>query len=330
MGSPQLYFEDHLDKLVVLDEIHRAPGLFETLRGVIDSGRREGREAGLFLLLGSAAIELLAQSGETLAGRIAFIELNPLDVTEVGAERLDDLWVRGGFPKSFLARSAAASMRWRKNFIRTYLERDIPELGPRIPAKTLERLWTMLAHLQGGLLNAAQLARNLEVTGATIGRYIDLLVDLLLVRRLPPRTVNVGKRLVRSPKVYVRDSGLVHALLSVADKEALLGHPVVGASWEGMVIENLLSILGDQALATFYRTNNGAEVDLVLDWPDGSVWAIEVKRTSAPKIERGLRSALDDLKPQRSFVVYAGKERFRLTEDVEAISLAELCTELAA
>jgi predicted AAA+ superfamily ATPase len=329
IGSPQLYFEDHMDKLVVLDEIHRAPGLFETLRGVIDAGRREGREAGLFLLLGSAGIDLLAQSGETLAGRIAFIELNPLDVTEVGAERLDDLWVRGGFPNSFLARSGAASMRWRKNFIHTYLERDIPELGPRIPAKTLERLWTMLAHLQGGLLNAAQLARNLEVTGATIGRYIDLLVDLLLVRRLPPRVVNVGKRLVRSPKVYVRDSGLVHALLSVADKEALLGHPVVGASWEGMVIENLLSILGDRARSSFYRTSNGAEIDLVLDWPDGSVWAIEVKRTSAPKVERGLHSALDDLKPQRTFVVYAGQERFRLAEDVEAIGLAELCAELA-
>lgn len=330
IGSPQLYFEDHMDKLVVLDEIHRAPGLFETLRGAIDTGRREGRDAGLFLLLGSAGIDLLAQSGETLAGRIAFVELNPLDVTEVEDERLDDLWVRGGFPNSFLARSGGASMRWRKNFIRTYLERDIPELGPRIPAKTLERLWTMLAHLQGGLLNAAQLARNLEVTGATIGRYIDLLVDLLLVRRLPPRMVNVGKRLVRSPKVYVRDSGLVHALLSVTDKEALLGHPVVGASWEGMVIENLLSVLGDRALSSFYRTSNGAEIDLVLDWPDGSVWAIEIKRTSAPKIERGLHSALEDLKPRRSFVVYAGKERFRLSEDVEAIGLPELCTELTA
>lgn len=328
MGSPQLYFDDHTDELVVLDEIHRAPGLFETLRGVIDAGRREGKGTGRFLFLGSAALELLAQSGETLAGRIAFAELAPFDVTEVGAERLDDLWVRGGFPDSFLARSDRASMRWRHNFIRTYLERDIPELGPRIPAETLRRLCTMLAHVQGGLLNAAQLARSLEVTGATIGRYIDLLVDLLLVRRLSPRLVNVGKRLVRSPKVYVRDSGLVHALLGLADKEALLGHPVVGASWEGMVIENLLSVVGDRALPSFFRTSGGAEVDLVLDWPGGEVWAIEVKRSLAPKVERGLRSALDDLKPARSFVVYPGEERYRLTADIEAIPLATLCAEL--
>jgi len=329
MGSPLLYFEDHKDELVILDEIHRAPGLFETLRGVIDAGRREGKGTGRFLLLGSAALELLAQSGETLAGRIGFVELAPLDITEVGSDRLDGLWVRGGFPPSFLAPDERASTVWRQDFIRTYLERDIPELGPRIPAETLRRLWTMLAHLQGGLLNAAQLARNLEVTGATIGRYIDLLVDLLLVRRLSPRLVNVGKRLVRSPKVYVRDSGLVHALLGIADKEALLGHPVVGASWEGMAIENLLAVVGDRALPSFYRTHKGAEIDLILDWRNGDTWAIEIKRTSAPKIERSLRFALDDLKPQRSFVVYAGEERFRLAEDVEAIGLAELCAELA-
>ncbi len=295
---------------------------------MIDAGRREGKGTGRFLLLGSAALELLAQSGETLAGRIAFAELAPFDLTEVGSEQLDELWVRGGFPNSFLARSDRASMRWRQDFIRTYLERDIPEFGPRIPAETLRRLWTMLAHVQGGLLNSAQLARNLEVTGATIVRYIDLMVDLLLARRLQPRLVNVGKRLVRSPKVYVRDSGLVHALLGLADKEALLGHPVVGASWEGMAIENLLAVLGDRALPSFYRTAGGAEVDLVLDWPDGRVWAIEIKRTSAPKIERGMRSALKDLKPERSFVVYAGEERFRLAEKVEAIPLATLCAEL--
>ncbi len=328
IGSPQLYFADHTDELVVLDEIHRAPGLFETLRGVIDAGRREGRGTGRFLLLGSAALELLAQSGETLAGRIAFVELAPFDVTEVGAERLDELWVRGGFPDSFLARSDLASMRWRRDFIRTYLERDIPDLGPRLPAETLRRLWTMLAHVQGGLLNAASLARSLEVTGATVARYIDLLVDLLLVRRLQPRLVNVGKRLVRSPKVYVRDSGLVHALLGLADKEALLGHPVLGASWEGMAIENLLSVLGDQALPSFYRTSGGAEIDLVLDWPDGRVWAIEIKRTLAPKLERGMRSALEDIEPERSFIVYPGKERYRLADQVEAISLTELCSEL--
>ncbi len=286
MESPLPYLDDHADELVVLDEIHRLPGLFGTLREVIDAGRREGKAAGRFLLLGSAGLDLLAQSGETLAGRISIVELGPFDLTEVGANRLDDLWVRGGFPDSLLAPEDEISLAWRTDFIRTYLERDIPQFGRRVPAETL--------------------------------------------RRLSPRHANVGKRLVRSPKVYIRDSGLVHALLGIEDKEALLGHPVVGASWEGMAIENLLLVLADKALPSFYRTARGAEVDLVLDWPDGRVWAIEIKRTSVPKLERGLRSALDDLKPQRSFVVYAGAERFRLAEQIEAIGLAELCAELAA
>lgn len=329
LDHPGLYFSDHADKLVVLDEIHRLPGLFGTLRGVIDAGRREGKGTGRFLLLGSAGLDLLAQSGETLAGRISFVELNPFDLTEVGTERLDELWVRGGFPGSFLAESDELSLEWRVDFIRTYLERDILQFGQRIPAEKLRRLWTMLAHSQGGLLNVSQLARNLEVSSPTVSHYVDLLVDLLLVRRLPPHLVNVGKRLVRSPKVYVRDSGLVHALLGLTDKERLLGHPVVGASWEGMVIENVLSMVGDRTLPSFYRTTGGAEVDLVLDWPDGGVWAIEVKRGSV-KVERGLRSALEDLQPERAFVVYAGEERFRLDEDIEAIGLAELCREAMA
>lgn len=327
---PLPYLNDHTDKLVVLDEIHRLPGLFGVLRGVIDAGRREGRGTGRFLLLGSAGLDLLAQSGETLAGRISIVELGPFDLTEVGIDRLDALWVRGGFPDSCLAPDDAISLDWRMDFIRTYLERDIPQFGRRIPAETLRRLWTMLAHNQGGVLNVSQLARNLEVSGRTVTHYIDLLVDLLLVRRLSPRHANVGKRLIRSPKVYIRDSGLVHALLSIADKEALLGHPVVGASWEGMAIENLLSVLGDKALPSFYRTARGAEIDLVLDWPDGRVWAIEIKRTLAPKIERGMRSALEDLQPERSFVVYGGEERFRLDENIEAISLVELCAEVSS
>src|ERR1700689_5562076 len=223
LTEPELYFADHAGELVILDEIHRAPGLFETLRGVIDQGRREGSGTGRFLLLGSAAIDLLAQSGESLAGRIAFVELAPFDITEVGAEQLDRLWVRGGFPDSFLAANDAISVRWRQDFIRTYLERDIPQLGPRIPAETLRRLWTMFAHHQGGLLNAAQLARGLGVSGTTIAHYLDLMVDLLLVRRLAPQLPNVGKRMVRSPKVYVRGSGLVPALIGMADKEAVIG-----------------------------------------------------------------------------------------------------------
>ncbi len=329
LSEPALYFADHAGELVVLDEIHRAPGLFEELRGVIDEGRRQGRETGRFLLLGSAGIELLAQSGETLAGRIGFVELAPFDVTEVGGSELDRLWVRGGFPESFLAPEEAASLRWRQDFIRTYLERDIPQLGPRIPAETLRRFWTMLAHRQGGLLNAAQIARGLGVSGATASHYLDLMVDLLLVRRLPPRLANVGKRLVRSPKVYVRDSGLVHALLGLADKEAVLGHPVAGATWEGMAIENLLAVAGERAEGSFHRTSGGAEVDLILAWRDGREWAIEIKRSLAPKLERGMRSALSDIEPERSFVVYPGEERYRLGPSTEAIGLPELCEEVA-
>ncbi len=330
LEEPALYFADHAEELVILDEIHRVPGLFETLRGVIDQGRREGKGTGRFLLLGSAAIDLLSQAGETLAGRIAIVELSPFDIIEVRKDQLDRLWLRGGFPDSFLASDDAISFDWRADFIRTYLERDIPQLGPRIPAETLRRLWTMLAHSQGGLVNAAQLARNLGVDGKTIAHYLDLMVDLLLVRRLPPRLTNVGKRLVRSPKVYVRDSGLVHALLGLVDKDAVLGHPVVGASWEGMAIEDLIGLAKRQAEPSFYRTSGGAEIDLVLTWQDGHEWAIEVKRTLAPKAERGMRSAIEDIEPERSFVVYPGAERYRLSTGIEAIGLPELCEEVEA
>lgn len=330
LAEPNLYFADHADELVVVDEIHHAPGLFEPLRGVIDKGRREGRGTGRFLLLGSAGIDLLAQSGETLAGRIALVELTPLDIAEVGAEKLDRLWVRGGFPDSFLTGDDPLSLEWREDFIRTCLERDIPQLGARIPAETLRRLWTMLAHRQGSPLSASQLAAGLGVSSPTVGSYLDLMVDLLLIRRLPPRLANVGKRLVRSPKVYVRDSGLVHALLGLADKEAVLGHPVAGASWEGMAIENLIGIAGYSAEPSFYRTGGGAEIDLVLSWRDGREWAVEVKRTLAPRVTRGMRAALDDIEPERSFVVYPGEERFRLGESIEAIGLPELCEEIAA
>jgi predicted AAA+ superfamily ATPase len=330
LAEPELYFADHHHELVVLDEIHRAPGLFEALRGVIDRGRLEDRGTGRFLLLGSAAIDLLAQSGESLAGRIAFVELAPFDLTEVGGEQLDRLWVRGGFPDSFLATNDAVSLRWRQDFIRTYLEREIPQLGPRIPAETLRRLWMMFAHHQGGLLNAAQLARGLGVSGTTIAHYLDLMVDLLLVRRLAPRLPNAGKRLVRSPKVYIRDSGLVHALLGLADKEAVLGHPIVGPSWEGMAIENLLAAGGHQVQGSFYRTSHGAEIDLVLSWPDGEEWAIEIKRSLSPTPERGFHSALADLVPQRALVVYPGAESYHLTPSVQAIGLAELCKQAQA
>ncbi len=330
LADAALYLGSHEDKLVVLDEVHRIPELFQTLRGLIDQGRRTGRRTGRFLLLGSASPELLRQSGESLAGRIAYMELAPIDVLEVEARIEPALWVRGGFPDSLLAADDGRSITWRQNFLRTYLERDIPQLGPRVPAETLRRFWTMLAHSQGTLFNAAEFARSLAVDGKTVARYLDLLVDLLLVRRLVPVHANTGKRLVKSPRVYVRDSGIVHALLGIADQETLLGHPVSGASWEGFVIENLIDAAPARTVSGFYRTAAGAEIDLVLEFPGGARWAIEIKRSLAPKLGKGFHQAREDLRPERSFVVYAGGERYPLAEKVEAVSLRELGEMLAA
>lgn len=331
LAEPELYLRDHLDKLVILDEIHRAPGLFPVLRGLIDRARRAGRRQGLYLLLGSASLDLLKQAGETLAGRVSYLELNPFDALEAGGKAADGdrLWLRGGFPESFLAPSEGRSLRWRQDFIRSYLERDVPQFGRRIPAETLRRFWAMLAHHQGGLLNVAQMARNLGVDGKTAATYIDLLCDLLLVRRLPPWHANVGKRLVKSPKVYVRDSGLLHALLVIGDKETLLSHPVVGASWEGFVVENLLAVAPEGVTGHFYRTGGGAEADLVLGFPDGRLWVAEIKRSLSPRPGKGFHSACADLSPERRFVVYPGEERFSVAKDTQAISMRELARLLA-
>lgn len=330
LSDVELYLRDHEDRLVIFDEVHRVPDLFRSLRGLIDRGRRKGKRAGRFLLLGSASMDLLRQSGETLAGRVAYLELNPFDVLEVDASARDRLWVRGGFPDSFLASNDGRSLAWRENFIRTYLERDVPQLGPRIPAETLRRFWVMLAHTQGGLLNAATLARGLGVDGKTVGKYLDLMVDLLLVRRLRPWHKNIGKRLVKSPKVYVRDSGITHALLGLGDKEEILGHPVVGPSWEGFVIENLLSVAPERADAGFYRASGGAEIDLVLTFPGQRVWAIEIKRSLDPKPARGFHSGCKDVKPDARFVVYPGDERFSISRNIEAINIDALAREIAA
>lgn len=329
LAQPELYLADHRERLVIFDEVHRAPGLFPVLRGLIDQGRRDGRRTGRYLLLGSASLDLLKQSGETLAGRIAYLELSPFNVLESGELPTDNLWVAGGFPESLLAANPRLSLRWRQDFIRTYLERDIPQFGPRIAAETLRRFWVMLAHNQGGLLNTTQFARNLGVDVKTVSSYLDLLVDLLLVRRLPPWHANIGKRLVKSPKVYVRDSGLVHALLAIQDKESLLAHPVVGQSWECFVIENLLAAGMGQVQGFFYRTGGGAEIDLLLQWPDGTLWAVEVKRSLTPRPERGFYAACADLTPARKFVVYPGSERYRLAPDIEAVPLGLLAADVA-
>jgi hypothetical protein len=333
LAEPALFLEAFEDHLIVLDEIHRVPELFQTLRGLIDRGRRRGRKTGRFLLLGSASIDLLRQSGESLAGRIEFVHMGPFEVLEVAEDdaELRQLWVRGGFPESFLALSDRDSYKLRKSFIRTYLERDVAQFGPRVAAETLDRLWTMLAHNQGALLNAAKLAVGLSVSAPTITNYADLLVDLLLVRRLPPLHANVGKRLVKSPKIFVRDSGLVHALLGVADFNAISGHPIAGHSWEGFVIENLLAVAPDLTMPSFYRTSAGAEIDLVLDLPGRhGRWAIEIKRGAAAKTEKGFHLACDDIRPDRRFVVYAGADRYPLSHNVEAIGLRPLAELLSS
>jgi uncharacterized protein len=328
LSDPRHFLAPHADKLVILDEVHRVPELFRELRGIIDEARRAERRHGLFLLLGSASLDLLRQTTETLAGRIALCELAPFDVTEVAEDELDPLWVRGGFPDSFLASDDTTSTLWRESFLRTYLERDVPLLGPRIPAETLRRFWTMLAHAQGGLLNAANFARALAVDGKTVARYLDLLVDLLLVRRLPPYQTNLGKRLVKSPRVYVRDSGLVHTLLGIDDRDSLLGHPVAGASWEGFVVENILRVIPDRVQASFYRTVAGAEMDLVLEWPGGEIWAIEIKRGLAPTLGRGFHNTREDLQPSRTFVIYAGRDRYPKADGVEVVSVRDLCHQI--
>jgi len=332
LADAELYLNQHEDRLVIFDEIHRLPGLFETLRGLIDRRRKKGRRNRHFLLLGSASIDLLQQSSETLAGRIAYAYLAPFSVAEVMRampDAADRVWLRGGFPDSFLAASEKASFRWRSAFIATYLERDVPALGPRIAAETLRRYWQMLAHNQGQMLNAAQLANALSVSGQTVARYLDIMVDLFLVRRLAPWVSNSRKRLVRTPKVYVRDSGLLHALLNIEDKEALLGHPVVGASWEGMLIENILQKISSSAKATFYRSSAGAEIDLVIEFSAKERWAIEVKRSiSDPKPARGFYIGCDDIKATRQLVLYPGEQRFPVDKNTEAMPLQALLADL--
>ena len=331
LQDPEAYLRLQNNKLVILDEIQRYPDLFLILRGIIDQHRREGFKQGQFLLLGSASIELIKQSSESLAGRITYLELGGLTPKEVGAttaEELNKLWLRGGFPESYLANTDLLSSHWREDFIRTYLERDIPQLGPKIPSATLRRFWTMLAHCQASLFNASKLAVSLEISNKTVSRYLDLLVDLLLVRRLEPWHSNTKKRLVKAPKIYLRDTGLLHQLLNIPSFEALLGNPIVGASWEGFVIENLLSAAPQPTAPSFYRTATGNEIDLILQLPNNQRWAIEIKRGSAPKIKSGFYSACDDLKPTHQWVVYSGAERFPLPQGVEAISLLELMQEL--
>ena len=332
LDDAEAYLRAQAPRLVVIDEIHRAPELFAVLRGLIDERRAAGQRFGHFLLLGSAALDLMRQSSESLAGRVAYLDMAPVGADEAieASLSVDTLWQRGGFPDSLLAADDALSLSWRQDFIRSYLERDVPMFAPRMPAETLGRLWTMLAHQQGGLLNQTQLAGSLGVSAPTVARYVDLLGDLQLVRRLMPWSTNVGKRLVKSPKVYVRDSGLVHALLGLRSLDDLLGHPVAGPSWEGLVVDNLIRQLPAGSKPWFYRTHDGAEIDLLIERGGQPVVAIEVKRSTAPTPERGFGLACDDLGVTQRWVVYPGTERFPLRQGAQAVGLRELMALLAS
>jgi predicted AAA+ superfamily ATPase len=324
LDDPEAFFMAHPNQLVILDEVQRMPGVFGILRGVIDQRRRNGESNGQFLLLGSASGVLLQQSSESLAGRVAQMELTPFQASEVlhadaSPAQINALWVRGGFPLAWLAKNDSASLTWREVFITTYLEKDIPALGPKLPATTLRRLWTMLAHNQGELLDQSKLAASLAISGQTVGRYIDLLCDLMLVRRLPAWSGNVGKRLIRAPKVYVRDSGLVHALLGLQDIDAVLSHPVAGSSWEGFIVEQLINA-APGAIASFYRTSNGAEVDLVLEFRSGQTWVIEIKRSTAPTVSKGFYTAASDLRATRKLLVAPVSQPYPMKEGIEVMN----------
>ncbi len=333
LAEPELFLEPLADKLVILDEVQLRPQLFPVLRSLVDAQRRPGR----FLVLGSAAPELIQQSSETLAGRIEFLELAPLSLAEVvahgsGQAATDPtraniartLWSRGGFPDSYLARSDAASMRWREAFVRSYLERDIPQLGIRVSSATLRRFWLMLAHHHGQLWNASTIAGSLGITAPSVRHYLDILESTFMLRVLQPYSANLGKRLVKSPKVYLRDSGVLHALLNLPNHDALLGHPVLGASWEGWVIEQILAQAPLGSRANFFRTASGNELDLLLELPGGQLRAIEIKHSATPKLGRGFNEALDALKLDKGFVVAQVTEPYAMTSRAQALPLSHL------
>jgi len=330
LSDPTSFLSAHADKLVILDEIQRSPELFPVLRGLIDKNREQGRRSGQFLLLGSASMDLMRQSSESLAGRISYIEMSGLNAAEIAGDQKSrqTLWLRGGFPDSYLATDDDLALDWLENLVRTYLERDIPQLGFRVPAARLRRLWTMLAHLQGETVNYSKLASNLEVDAKTVTNYIDILTDLLLVRRLRPWHANVRKRLVKSPRYYVRDSGILHRLLGINCYDALLSNPVLGKSWEGFVIENIHSVLPNRAETYFYRTAAGAEIDLVIKMPSSEIWAVEIKHGVAPKPGKHYSHTCDDVGAAHKYIVYGGEDEFPVSHDVKIISLSGLMERL--
>lgn len=332
LADPTAFLESQSDKITILDEIQRAPDLFMVLRGLVDQNRQAGRKAAQFLILGSASMDLLRQSSESLAGRISCVEMTGINVLEIGDSRKDirNLWLRGGFPDSCLAEDDDMSMDWLEDLVKTYLERDVPQMGFQVPAARLRRLWTMLAHLQGETVNYSKLAANLEIDGKTVANYIDILTGLLLVRRIEPWHANVKKRLIKSPRYYVRDSGILHRLLGIGNYDALLSNPILGKSWEGFVVENIHSVMPRLAETYFYRTAAGAEIDLVIKMPNAEIWAVEIKHGVAPKIGKHYSKTCDDAGATHKFVVYGGDDEFPIGGNAWMISLPRIMERLAS
>lgn len=328
LDDAESYLRRFENQLLVIDEVQRKPDLFRIIRGLVDIRKRAGEKAGHFLLLGSASKELLQQSSETLAGRIRYLELTPFIVKELHQNdplgfNVEKLWFRGGFPDSYLAESDSASWHWRQDFIKTYVEKDIPLFGPQVPATRMRRFWTMLAHYHGQQTNLSDIGKSLEVSHTTIKTYLDTIQDFFMVRQLPAWSGNTKKRLVKTPKIYIRDSGLLHSLLTIQDFEHLLGHPVLGASWEGFVVETVLNTISSSWTPSYYRSSNQAEIDLVLEKSNQEVWAIEVKRSIAPSLSAGFHRACEDIGATKKWVVYSGKDRFPIKNETEVIGLIE-------
>ena len=326
LTDAESYLKAFEGQLLIIDKVQRRPELFPLLRGLVDARKRKGEKTAQFLLLGSASRDLLYQSSESLAGRIRYLELSPFKVWELHQHdplgfNVNKLWFRGGFPDSYLAASDEDSWEWRNDFIATYVERDLPGMGPRIPSARMKIFWTMLAHFHGQQIVYSSLGKSLEVSHTTIKTYLDILTDFYMVRQIQPWSGNTKKRLVKSPKIYLRDTGLLHKLLNIPSYESLLGNPMIGASWEGFVAENIILQLTDQWRYSYYRSSTQAEIDLVLEGPDDEVWAIEIKRSAAPQISRGFHTAAEDIKATRKFVVYPGSERFPMGQSTEAIGL---------
>ncbi|MEB2781369.1 ATP-binding protein [Algoriphagus sp. C2-6-M1] len=328
LDDAESYLRRFENQLLVIDEVQRKPDLFRIIRGLVDIRKRAGEKAGHFLLLGSASKELLQQSSETLAGRIRYLELTPFTATELYQNdslgfNVEKLWFRGGFPDSYLADSEGESWNWRHDFISTYVEKDIPLFGPQVPAARMKRFWTMLAHYHGQQVNLSTIAKSLEVSHTTIKTYLDILQDFFMVRQVQPWSGYTKKRLVKTPKIYLRDSGLLHNLLNTHTFDHLLGHPAVGASWEGFVVENILNSLSSLWTASYYRSSNQAEIDLVLELGSTEIWGIEIKKSSAPTISSGFHRACEDIGATKKYVVYSGADRFPMKGDIEAVGVTE-------